>query len=140
MLAVPKAERSPYWLGLRVSVVVPTHNRKDKLLACLDALARQSILPQEFEVVVVDDGSTDGTQEALQDRRFPFALRYFRQEDAVPGPRATWASSAPGARSCCSSATTSSPTSDCSRSICSRTPARPSLAQPFSGTSTGRRP
>ena len=31
-------ERSPYWLGLRVSVVIPTHNRKEKLLACLDAL------------------------------------------------------------------------------------------------------
>ncbi len=44
-----------------MTVVVPTHNRKDKLLACLDALARQSILPQEFEVIVVDDGSTDGT-------------------------------------------------------------------------------
>ena len=49
---VPKAERSPYWLGLRVTVVVPTFNRKDKLLSCLEALARQSILPQEFEVVV----------------------------------------------------------------------------------------
>ena len=59
-----------------MTVVVPTFNRKDKLLSCLEALARQSILPQEFEVVVIDDGSTDGTQEALQDRRFPFALRY----------------------------------------------------------------
>ena len=47
-----KAERSPYWLGLRMSVVIPTYNRKDKLLTCLDALARQSILPQEFEVIV----------------------------------------------------------------------------------------
>ena len=33
-----RPERSPYWLGLRISVVIPTHNRKDKLLACLDAL------------------------------------------------------------------------------------------------------
>ena len=83
--AVPKAERSPYWLGLRVTVVVPTFNRKDKLLSCLEALARQSILPQEFEVVLIDDGSTDGTQEALRDRSFPFALRYYRQENAGPG-------------------------------------------------------
>ncbi len=64
---------------------MPTHNRKEKLLACLEALARQSILPQEFEVVVVDDGSTDGTREALETRRFPFALRYFRQDGAGPG-------------------------------------------------------
>jgi GT2 family glycosyltransferase/glycosyltransferase involved in cell wall biosynthesis len=81
----PRVERSPYWLGLRVSVVVPTHNRKEKLMACLDALARQSILPQEFEVVVVDDGSTDGTGEAVRSRDFPFAIRYCRQEGGGPG-------------------------------------------------------
>jgi GT2 family glycosyltransferase/glycosyltransferase involved in cell wall biosynthesis len=80
-----RVERSPYWLGLRVSVVVPTHNRKEKLLTCLDALARQSVLPQEFEVLVVDDGSTDGTGEALAARSFAFALRYYRQEKSGPG-------------------------------------------------------
>jgi GT2 family glycosyltransferase/glycosyltransferase involved in cell wall biosynthesis len=83
--AASHAERSPYWLGLRVSVVVPTHNRKEKLLTCLDALARQSVLPQEFEVLVVDDGSTDGTGEALADRNFPFTLRYYWQERSGPG-------------------------------------------------------
>jgi GT2 family glycosyltransferase/glycosyltransferase involved in cell wall biosynthesis len=79
------AERSPYWLGLRVSVVVPTHNRKQKLQACLAALARQSILPQEFEVIVVDDGSTDGTGEAVAAGNTPFALSYYRQDGAGPG-------------------------------------------------------
>ena len=83
--ATASAERSPYWLGVRVSVVVPTRNRKEKLLTCLDALMRQTVLPQEFEVVVVDDGSTDGTKEALDARSFPFALRYLRQEGAGPG-------------------------------------------------------
>jgi GT2 family glycosyltransferase/glycosyltransferase involved in cell wall biosynthesis len=83
--APTKTERSPYWLGLRVSVVVPTHNRKEKLLACLASLARQSILPNEFEVIVVDDGSTDGTREAVAGLRLPFQLRYCRQENAGPG-------------------------------------------------------
>jgi GT2 family glycosyltransferase/glycosyltransferase involved in cell wall biosynthesis len=79
------SERSPYWLGLRITVVIPTHNRKDKLIACLDALGGQSILPQEFEVLVVDDGSTDGTGEAVAARRDPFTLRYFRQDNQGPG-------------------------------------------------------
>ena len=83
--APTSSPRSPYWLGLRISVVVPTHNRKEKLLACLEALSRQSILPQEFEVVVVDDGSTDGTKDALDGRSFPFKLRYVRQDSAGPG-------------------------------------------------------
>jgi GT2 family glycosyltransferase/glycosyltransferase involved in cell wall biosynthesis len=80
-----RTERSPYWLGLRVSVVIPSHNRKDKLLACLEALKLQSILAQEFEVLVIDDGSTDGTEEALASRRYPFVLRCYRQQNQGPG-------------------------------------------------------
>jgi glycosyltransferase involved in cell wall biosynthesis len=46
------------------SVVIPTHNRLDILPEVLAALDRQEEAP-EFEVIVVDDGSTDGTAEAL---------------------------------------------------------------------------
>ena len=81
----PPVERSPYWLGLRISVVIPTRNRIEKLLTCLEALAHQSILSQEFEVIVVDDGSSDGTKEVIETRSFPFALRYVRQDGAGPG-------------------------------------------------------
>jgi len=76
---------SPYWLGLRVSVVIPTRNRRSKLIACLDALGRQSVLPQEFEVIIVDDGSTDDTRQAIDGYAPAFAVRYFRQESAGPG-------------------------------------------------------
>jgi GT2 family glycosyltransferase/glycosyltransferase involved in cell wall biosynthesis len=81
----PAAEASPYWLGCRLSVVIPTYNRKDTLLQCLAALERQSILPSEFEVVVVDDGSTDGTEAALAARQFAFPLEYHRQSNQGPG-------------------------------------------------------
>jgi len=82
---VPKTERSPYWLGVRISVVIPTCNRRPKLERCLAALARQSILPQEFEVVVIDDGSVDGTREWLEAQSFPFALRCLQQTHSGPG-------------------------------------------------------
>jgi GT2 family glycosyltransferase len=50
-----------------VSVVVSTHQRRDLLARLLDALAAQE-LDRPFEVVVVVDGSTDGTSEMLQAR------------------------------------------------------------------------
>ncbi len=70
---------------------------------------------------------------------FAFALRYYRQDGAGPGAARNLASSRPAASSCSSSATTSSPTSVYSRSICWRTPPTPSRARRSSGTSTGRR-
>lgn len=53
-----------------VSVIVPTYNRADLLRESLKSILRQSFA--EFEVVVVDDGSTDATSEvltAINDRR-----------------------------------------------------------------------
>ena len=40
-----------------VSIVIPTHDRPAELRACLEALARQDVPSEQFEVVVVDDGS-----------------------------------------------------------------------------------
>ena len=47
------------------SVVIPTYNRCEAVLRCLDALARQSLEMDQFEVIVVVDGSTDGTTAKL---------------------------------------------------------------------------
>lgn len=63
-----------------VTVIIPTYNRRDSLLRTLDSLARQTYPAERFEVIVVDDGGSDGT-EAIVHRTFPFALRYVRQEN-----------------------------------------------------------
>jgi glycosyltransferase involved in cell wall biosynthesis len=47
------------------SVVVPTRDRRDRLERLLMALDRQTLAAECFEVVVVDDGSEDGTAEIL---------------------------------------------------------------------------
>lgn len=47
-----------------LSVVVPVFNRRENLAVCLMALSKQ-VSPPEFEVIVVDDGSTDGVKDWL---------------------------------------------------------------------------
>lgn len=49
-----------------ISVVIPTYNRKENLELCLAALEQQEY--KFFEVIVADDGSTDGTAEWLRDK------------------------------------------------------------------------
>jgi glycosyltransferase involved in cell wall biosynthesis len=67
------------------SVVIPTYNRKPILEKCLRALEKQlpSALYSGYEVVVVDDGSTDGTVEWLQQEQFPH-VKLFLQEHLGP--------------------------------------------------------
>ncbi len=67
-----------------LSVVTPTYNRKARLSRVLSALERQTADPTRFEVVVVDDGSTDGTSDALRTSSFPFSLRTLRQNNSGP--------------------------------------------------------
>jgi GT2 family glycosyltransferase len=44
-----------------VSVIIPAYNRKDELQELLAALAQQTLAPEQFEIIVVDDGSIDDT-------------------------------------------------------------------------------
>jgi glycosyltransferase involved in cell wall biosynthesis len=59
--------------GKRVSVVIPTYNRKETLRSAINSSLAQTLAP---EVIVLDDGSTDGTQEMMQGE-FP-EIRYER--------------------------------------------------------------
>jgi SET family sugar efflux transporter-like MFS transporter len=63
-----------------VTVVVPTYNRAELLRHTLASLARQR-LPQRYEVIVVDDGSTDTTAETAMGFRNRLDLTYVFQED-----------------------------------------------------------
>lgn len=48
-----------------ISVAVPTHNRRASLLRCLDSILRQNHPPSRMELIIVDDGSIDGTEEVV---------------------------------------------------------------------------
>ncbi|MEW6599421.1 MAG: glycosyltransferase [Nitrospirota bacterium] len=69
----------------KMSVIIPTYNRKEQLLECLDHLSRQTADASMFEVIIVDDGSTDGTAEKIRGADTPFSLRYYHQKNAGPG-------------------------------------------------------
>ena len=43
---------------VKASVIIPTHNRHDRLLETLSYLKAQRLDPREYEIIVVDDGST----------------------------------------------------------------------------------
>jgi poly(ribitol-phosphate) beta-N-acetylglucosaminyltransferase len=53
-------------MTVRVTVVVATFNSGSMINPLIDSLDHQSLSPDEFEVVFVDDGSTDGTDERLR--------------------------------------------------------------------------
>ena len=63
------------------SVVIPTHNRLDMLLRVLDALEHQRDAP-EFEVIVVNDGSTDDTEGVAGARG---GITFITQKNSGPG-------------------------------------------------------
>jgi glycosyltransferase involved in cell wall biosynthesis len=49
---------------LRVSIIVVNWNRRELLRSCLKSLENQTL--QEFEIIVVDNGSSDGSVEMLE--------------------------------------------------------------------------
>jgi peptidoglycan/xylan/chitin deacetylase (PgdA/CDA1 family)/glycosyltransferase involved in cell wall biosynthesis len=70
---------------LKLSVVIPTHNRREVLVSrTLPAVFEQDFPADEYEVIVVVDGSTDGTAEALHKLRPPCSLRVIEQPKRGP--------------------------------------------------------
>jgi glycosyltransferase involved in cell wall biosynthesis len=66
------------------SVVIPTHNRRAMLERCLGSLSRQTMAPSEFEVIVVDDGSTDDTETWLASGELPLPVLAVRTDNGGP--------------------------------------------------------
>ncbi len=62
---------------MRVSVIVPIYNGEKYLRQCLDSLANQTL--DSYEVICINDGSTDGTREILEEymTRYPSVFRVF---------------------------------------------------------------
>jgi glycosyltransferase involved in cell wall biosynthesis len=69
-----------------VSVIVPTYNRKELLKECLNSLLNQTYPKDNYEIIVVDDGSTDDTEKIVKELsdKAQCGFRYFKQENKGP--------------------------------------------------------
>ncbi len=64
-----------------ISVIIPTYNAAEYLPEAIESVLAQTF--KDYELIVVDDGSTDGTESVV--KKFGDRIRYFRQENRGPG-------------------------------------------------------
>ncbi len=76
---LPKKGRSPL-----ISIIIPTWNSWHTLKHCLNAIQNQDSINFLYEVIIVDDGSCDGTGEKIKAASYPFPLFYFFQKNQGP--------------------------------------------------------
>jgi peptidoglycan/xylan/chitin deacetylase (PgdA/CDA1 family)/glycosyltransferase involved in cell wall biosynthesis len=70
---------------LKLSIVIPTRNRRDVLVQrTLPAIFEQDFQPDQYEVIVVVDGATDGTAEVLRGLKPQCALQILEQPNRGP--------------------------------------------------------
>ena len=66
------------------SIVIPTYNRPDQLSVCLDSISNQTFSSQEFEVIIVDDGSKAPIKQIIDLFIDRINVKFFRQENQGP--------------------------------------------------------
>ena len=82
---LPWQMRAAEWekKSMKYSVIVPVYNRPDEVDELLDSLTRQTL--RDFEVVVVEDGSTVACKEVCQRYEDKLEIRYFMKPNSGPG-------------------------------------------------------
>ncbi len=76
----PATEETPAQAATpAVSLVIPTHNRRESLRMVLEALTRQTTPASDYEALVICDGCTDSTVEMCRALSVPYRLRVLEQ-------------------------------------------------------------
>lgn len=68
----------------RYSIIVPVYNRPHEVQELLESLTRQTF--KNFEVILVEDGSTHTSQQVYESFANQLAIRYFFKPNSGPGP------------------------------------------------------
>src|SRR5260221_8684035 len=67
---------------MKISVIIPTYNEEKVIGECLSSLQKQT--EKNFEVVIVDDGSTDSTISELSNRSKNLRIKILEQKHQGP--------------------------------------------------------
>ena len=82
---------------MRMSIVISTRNRAEQLRSCLEALVHQDgVAPDAYEIIVIDNGSTDGTEQVVDSIRQQFSQIRYHYEGRMGLSIAQKRRSAPG--------------------------------------------
>ncbi len=68
---------------LKISLIIPVYNRPDEIEELFDSLSKQSVL--DFEVVIVEDGSSVRCDKQVEKYQSVFDIQYFYKENTGPG-------------------------------------------------------
>ncbi len=70
---------------MKLSVIIPAYNSEMTLRKCIDSVINQTL--SEIEIIVINDGSKDGTEQILAEysKRFPDRIRYLTVENGGQG-------------------------------------------------------
>ncbi len=66
------------------SVIIPTYNRAETLWKCLNSFCDQNFDFELFEIIIVDDGSSDETEKIVNEFNAPYDITYHKQDNAGP--------------------------------------------------------
>ncbi len=66
---------------MRFSIIIPNYNKGEYLKECLDSVFGQTLDPTKYEVLLIDDGSTDQSLEIVQD----YDVKLFHTNRKMPG-------------------------------------------------------
>lgn len=71
---------------IKISIIIPTYNRKNVLIKCVKAMFNQNYPKDKYEIIIVDDGSTDATEDLVKEliKEAPCQLQYFKQGNKGP--------------------------------------------------------
>lgn len=69
-------------MKLKASVIIPTYNRKNILKKTILAIMEQSIPKTNYQVIIIDDGSTDGTKAMINQLQEKYPLTYHYQKNS----------------------------------------------------------